>query len=122
MEKDIGKIKKNDSTEIIVRIDDYKGKKGVTIREFVTSDRYTGFTKAGTRIPVESFIEFRDILNKIDYNDLMKSENKAVKDESAKSSVENPVEKSKVAMKKPRKKKETMIEAEEVPSEDLAKE
>jgi hypothetical protein len=36
MEKDIGKIQKNPETEVIVRIDDFGGKKGVTIREFVT--------------------------------------------------------------------------------------
>jgi hypothetical protein len=34
MEKDIGKIKKNDNTDIIVRVDDFGGKIGVTIREF----------------------------------------------------------------------------------------
>ena len=45
MEKDIGRIKKNDSTDIIIRIDDFGGRKGLTIREYVTSDRYTGFTK-----------------------------------------------------------------------------
>ena len=45
MEKDLGKIKKNDNTDIIVRLDDFGGKPGVTIREFVTNERYTGFTK-----------------------------------------------------------------------------
>ena len=47
MEKDIGKIKKNDTTEIVVRLDDFGGKIGLTIREFVNNERYTGFTKAG---------------------------------------------------------------------------
>ena len=37
MEKDIGKIKKNDITDIVVRIDDFGGKKGLTIREIAKS-------------------------------------------------------------------------------------
>lgn len=70
MEKDIGKIKKNDNTDIVVRVDDFGGKTGLTIREFTTSERYTGFTKSGTRIPAESFKEFKDIINSIDENEL----------------------------------------------------
>lgn len=75
MEKEIGKIKKNENTDIVVRIDDFGGKTGITIREFTTSDRYTGFTKSGTRIPAESFSEFKDLVNAIDEKDL-KAENK----------------------------------------------
>ncbi len=66
MEKDIGKIKKNDTTDIVVRVDDFGGRVGLTIREYVTSERYTGFTKAGTRIPLESLDEFKEIVSKID--------------------------------------------------------
>ena len=66
MEKDIGKIKKNETTDIIIRIDDFGGRVGLTIREFTTSDRYTGFTKSGTRIPLESFSEFKQMINSID--------------------------------------------------------
>ncbi|MBS3081220.1 hypothetical protein J4221_07150 [Candidatus Pacearchaeota archaeon] len=69
MEKDIGRIKKNDVTEIVVRLDDFGGKVGLTIREFTTSDRYTGFTKSGTRIPAESFKEFKEMINSIDESD-----------------------------------------------------
>ena len=32
------KIKKNDTTDIIIRVDEYKGKKGITIREYITSE------------------------------------------------------------------------------------
>jgi len=70
MEKDIGKIKKNDQTDIVVRIDDFGGKRGVTIREFTTSERYTGFTKSGTRIPTDKFLEFRELVNAISLDDL----------------------------------------------------
>ncbi|MEK6906070.1 MAG: hypothetical protein AABW81_00425 [Nanoarchaeota archaeon] len=73
MEKDIGKINKNDRTDIIIRVDDFGGRKGVTIREFVTSERYTGFTKAGVRISVADFPKFREMLNSISDKDLEES-------------------------------------------------
>lgn len=69
MEKDIGKIKKNEIADIVVRIDDFGGRPGLTIREFATSERYTGFTKSGTRIPAESFSKFKEMINSIDESD-----------------------------------------------------
>ena len=71
MEKDIDKIPKNQDTDIVIRIDDFGGKRGLTIREVVRSDRYTGFTKAGTRIPADKFKSFKDAINSIDINDLL---------------------------------------------------
>lgn len=65
MEKDIGKINKNDTTDIVVRIDDFGGRRGLTIREFVTSDRYTGFTKSGVRIPATEFAKFKEMVNSV---------------------------------------------------------
>jgi hypothetical protein len=73
MEKDIDKIPKNPETDIIIRIDDFGGKVGLTIREFVKSDRYTGFTKSGTRISAEHFKQFKDAINSIDESDLQAS-------------------------------------------------
>ncbi len=96
MEKGIGKIKKNDMTDIIVRIDDFGGKPGLTIREFATSEKYTGFTKSGTRIPADSFKNFKNMINSIDESDLQKkaeTSQEAPKDTS--SSAEKPAKKSK---------------------------
>ena len=70
MDKDIGKISKNDMTDIVIRIDDFGGKRGLTVREFTKSERYTGFTKSGTRIPAEKFLEFRELINSISLDDL----------------------------------------------------
>jgi hypothetical protein len=86
MEKDIGKIKKNDNTDIVVRIDDFGGSVGLTIREFVTGDRYTGFTKKGTRIPADSVGEFKKMISSIKDEDLVledKSENQESKEDKA---------------------------------------
>lgn len=70
MEKDIDRIAKSPDTDIVIRIDDYAGKRGLTIREFVRTDRYTGFTKAGTRIPADKFKLFKQAINSIDEKDL----------------------------------------------------
>lgn len=72
MEKDFGKIAKNGTTDIIIRVDDFGGKPGLTIREFVTGSDggYKGFTKSGTRIPADKFLEFREIVNSISLEDL----------------------------------------------------
>ena len=108
MEKDIGKIQKNDNTDIIVRIDDFGGKPGITIREFTTSERYTGFTKSGTRIPAESLKQFKEMVNSIDEKDLVVSEDtkKAVEEKAA------AKEKKPARAKKPEK-------IEDVSEEDL---
>lgn len=70
MEKDIGRLTKNPTTEVVIRVDDFGGRPGVTIREFVTSDRYTGFTKAGVRILGTDFKKFKEMINSVDEKDL----------------------------------------------------
>jgi hypothetical protein len=79
MEKDIGKLEKNPETDIIVRVDTFGGKAGLTIREFVHSERYTGFTKAGVRIKADDFDKFKDMINAIDPKDLVAPETEGEK-------------------------------------------
>lgn len=95
MEKDIGKLRKNDTTDIVVRIDDFGGRKGLTIREYVTSDRYTGFTKAGVRIGAADFKKFKEMINSVAEEDL---------EGEAESSPQEPKER-KTFSKKPAQKK-----------------
>ncbi len=97
MEKDIGKLKKNDTTDIVVRIDDFGGRKGLTIREFVTSERYTGFTKSGVRIGASDFKTFKEMINSIDEADLEESEN---------DNLESEPPKNQQKLKKPEKQEE----------------
>ncbi len=78
MEKDIGKIKKNDTTDIVIRVDDFGGRKGLTIREYVTSDRYTGFTKAGVRILSSDFKAFKDMIKSVSDEDMAPLESEGV--------------------------------------------
>jgi len=74
MEKEIGKIPKNDTTDIVLRVDDFGEKRGLTIREYVTSDRYTGFTKSGVRIMAgDDFKKFKEMINSIPEEDMQSS-------------------------------------------------
>ena len=79
MEKDIGKINKGEYqgtvTDIVIGIREFNERIGVDIREFVTSEGYTGPTKKGLRIPAEKFKEFKEMINSITEED-MKEESK----------------------------------------------
>jgi len=92
MEKDIGKIKKNDQSEIVIRIDDFGGKRGLTIREFVTSDRYTGFTKAGVRFQSTDFEKFKEMINSISAEDMKDEESTEVSPETGQETLEEKQE------------------------------
>jgi len=74
MEKDIDRIQKSVDTDIVIRIDDFGGRKGLTIREYVKSEKYTGFTKAGLRVPADKFKIFKAAINSIDEKDMEDSE------------------------------------------------
>ena len=91
MEKDIGKLNKNETTDIVIRVDDFGGKRGLTIREFVTSDRYTGFTKAGVRIMSENFPKFKEMINSIS-EDEMKAEPEAEQPEQGQETLDKTSE------------------------------
>ena len=98
MERDVGKIKKNDTADIILRVDNFGGRKGLTIREFITSDRYTGFTKAGVKIMAADFPKFKEMINSVTGEDL-KPEEETPK-ESEQETLEEATEKSKKPVKK----------------------
>ena len=103
MEKDIDKISKNPDTDIVIRIDDFGGKVGLTIREFVRSERYTGFTKSGTRIPAEKFAQFKAAINSIDEAELAAEASSSSAESSGKTGV----------IEKKEEKKETQEKSEE---------
>ena len=76
-DKDIGKINKGEyqgtATDIVIGVREYNGKVGVDIREYTTSDKYTGPTKKGLRIPAEKFQEFKQMIDSISPSDLVSS-------------------------------------------------
>ena len=73
MEKDIGRIKKNDVTDIVIRVDDFGDRRGLTIREFMSGDRYSGFTKSGVRILAPDFQKFKEMINSVTEEDMKES-------------------------------------------------
>jgi len=63
---EIGRLRKNETTEIVVQKTEYRGAVGIDLREYVTSERYTGWSKNGIRIPVEKWSDFKAILDGVD--------------------------------------------------------
>lgn len=109
MEKDIGKIKKNDISDIVVRIDDFGGRKGLTIREFITGDRYTGFTKSGIKILAADFPKFKKMINSISEEEMKETpaeqQEKELPEgqETLQESIKETKQKEKIKIEKPGK-------------------
>ena len=85
MEKDIGSVQKSDAIKIMIRISDFEGNLGLTIREYVESDKYTGFTKSGTKIPAKEFEKFKKLINSINPEDLEEEEESEEKENNSES-------------------------------------
>ena len=71
---EIGRLRKNETTEIVVQKTEYRGAVGIDLREYVTSERYTGWSKNGIRIPVEQWPDFKAILDGVDLGEKEKRE------------------------------------------------
>lgn len=69
---EIGRLRKNETTEIVVQKTEYRGAVGIDLREYVTSERYTGWSKNGIRIPVEMWSDFKAILDGVDLKETEK--------------------------------------------------
>jgi len=72
LEEEIGRIKKSDSTDLILRKIEFRGSIGIDIREYVSSEKYSGWSKNGVRIPLDEWKAFRDLLDKV--NDVLEDE------------------------------------------------
>ncbi len=100
MEKDIGKIPKNEMSDIVIRIDDFGGRPGLTIREFVTGERYTGFTKSGVKIPAAEFKKFKEFIDSINEDDLKQESQESGSEQEKKKDQKTLTEKDKKNKKK----------------------
>ena len=97
VDKEIGKINKGEFqgtvTDIIVAVREYNGRVGVDIREYSTSEKYTGPTKKGLRIPADRFADFKKMINTIVESDLVadgSSESSGSEDHQQKIKPEKP--------------------------------
>ena len=121
MEKDIGKINKNEIADIVLRVDDFGQRKGLTIREFITSDRYTGFTKSGVKILAADFPKFKEMINSITEEDMkQETPEEAPKEEPepGQKTLEN-AESEEVSEEKEEPEEEIKVEKPGEPEEDL---
>jgi len=66
---EMGRLRKNETTEIVVQKTDFHGSVGIDIHEYVTSERYTGWSKNGIRIPVDKWQDFKEILDRVESAD-----------------------------------------------------
>ena len=64
-DSEIGRVRKNEITEVVVRKTEFKGSVGIDIREYVTSDKYIGWSKNGLRIPIDQWKAFKEVLDKV---------------------------------------------------------
>ena len=62
---EVGRVRKNETTEVVVRKTEFKGTVGIDIREYVTSEKYTGWSKNGLRIPVDQWMAFKEVLDRV---------------------------------------------------------
>jgi hypothetical protein len=69
LEQEFGRIRKSETTELVVRRTEFRGSAGIDIREYVTSERYTGWSKNGIRIPMDQWRSFKEILEKIEVSE-----------------------------------------------------
>ena len=52
-ERELGRFPRRPGVELVVRIQVYKDKPGIDIREWLDTDQYTGWSKKGVRVPYE---------------------------------------------------------------------
>ncbi len=62
--QELGRVKKDDQTDVIIRRGEYKGRSYVDIREYLTTDSYQGFTRKGVMMPADIYPELVQQLNK----------------------------------------------------------
>jgi hypothetical protein len=61
---EIGRVKRDDQVDIVIRRGEFMGKSFVDIREYLKADSFEGFTKRGIRIPADLYADLVVQLNK----------------------------------------------------------
>jgi len=63
--KEIGRFEKSEAVDVVVSTDEFRGEKGVDLREFVKTTKYSGPTKKGLRIPFSKWPDFLKLMNEV---------------------------------------------------------
>jgi len=61
-DKEILRIKKNSTKDIVVKAADYKGRIGLDIREWLNTEEYKGWTKNGVRFEADTISKFKELV------------------------------------------------------------
>lgn len=63
--KEIGRIERPNSSDIVIRETVYKGIRYIDIRHWLKTQKYTGWSKKGLAIPISDFPRLMEILKKV---------------------------------------------------------
>jgi hypothetical protein len=61
---ELGRVKRDDQVDIVIRKGEFMGKAYVDIREYLKAESFEGFTKRGIRIPADLYAELVAQMNK----------------------------------------------------------
>ena len=61
---ELGRVKRDDQVDIVIRKGEFMGKAYVDIREYLKAESFEGFTKRGIRIPADLYAELVTQMNK----------------------------------------------------------
>ncbi len=64
--EEIGRIARQDSSDIVVRTSKFKGVTYIDIRNWIKTDKYTGWSKKGIAIREQDFPDLMTILKKLE--------------------------------------------------------
>ncbi len=62
---EIGRVKRDDQVDIILRRGEYMGKEYYDLREYLTAESFQGFTKRGIRVPVSVWPDLDELFTKV---------------------------------------------------------
>ena len=63
-EREIGRVQVDKTSDIVVRLTEWRGKQRLDIRVYMNSDTYKGFTKQGIGIPLDKIDDMRGLFIK----------------------------------------------------------
>ena len=63
--KEIGRFEKSEAVDVVIATDEFRGERGVDLREYVKTTKYSGPTKKGLRIPYSKWDKFLKLMNEV---------------------------------------------------------
>lgn len=64
-DKNLEKVEISSAREIHIQVSEYKGRNELDVRTFVKTEKYTGYTPKGVRIPIEKGTAVSNAINTV---------------------------------------------------------